>query len=136
MVYTDPSLSNTIYVRKQHINELIDKILSNQSKAKINKVSLSTANDVDANKHASVTDVTKLRSAINILEANYSGNCCQSSINYDCCQSGTYCQTCETWSESCQGGIASCQSCQSCQVTIIYNNCDCNCNDSDSGGGP
>ena len=121
MAYTDPTLNNTIKVKKVHLTELkssIDTMITNK-KVSVTSPTLTYTKVNSAN-------IKALQTAINALETAFSGNCCQS----NCCQTcqTSKCQSCQTstcQSQSCQ--TSKCQSCQSCQSY----SCSCSCTGGD-----
>ena len=126
MAFTDPTLGNTINIKKVHITELKTALsaLATQAKKTVDFSGLSVYGKVNS------VNVKLLQAAVHTLESAFSGNCCQA----DCCQTCQGCQSCQgCQTQSCQS--TSCQKCQSCQSSTkscqscqsMEKNCDCNC---------
>ena len=139
VAYTDPTLNNTIKVKKTHVQEIETAVKNMITNKKVSGVSVGT---MDYSKVEN-SNIINLQKAINALETKFSNNCCESDHCQTCqsdkcerCQEA--CAQCSNKCERCQEACAQCASvCQSCQSTSCQSQCSCyGCGDgSDSGGG-
>ena len=152
MAYTDPTLNNTIKIKKAHIQELETSIKNMITNKKVSGVTVDT---MDYSKVEN-SNIVNLQKAINALETKFSNNCCESDHCQTCqsdrcerCQEACTqcsgrcercqetCAQCSNRCERCQETCAQCSSkCQSCQSTYCQSQCSCySCGYGDCGCG-
>lgn len=119
MAYTDPTLTaGSTLAKRVHVTELMTALTNIKTVVTFPTAynpTLSESNTTFPN----ITDIGRIRTAINGFESRFSGNC-DCLENTDCCQTcqTTTCQSCQTTKcQSCQSTTCQSQSCQSCQTT-------------------